>query len=449
MSLNQNENKKENLANTAFISEKIKQRPINRKKLFRRTVITVSLAVIFGVVACFTFLLLQPVFSDKLYPETEPEVISLPAESASNELTPEEMIADENEIAANEAMSLEASQKDQIDQAIASYVFTSKDYNNMMTSLKGVASEANRCLVNVTAVSNDTNWFSSSYESSGSTSGLIVAESSLGYYILVHYQPLSDAESISVTFCDNTRADAQIKLVDNITGLCVLNVKKSSVSAETSEKIMIANLGSSNSNSITGLPVIAIGSPIGVQGSISYGIITSEKTTIDLVDSAYKLLTTDIYGSSSGSGVLINLSGQVVGILDQSHKSSELSGNICAFGITELRPLIEDLSNGKERVYLGIHGTTVPQEIQTTQNVPAGVYVSKTEMSSPAMKAGIQSGDIITAIDDLEITSYEQLISKLAGFAPDDIISFTVMRQAPSDYIEMDIEVTFESSTHE
>ena len=157
MSLNQNENKNENLANTAFISEKIKQRPINRKKLFRRTVITVSLAVIFGVVACFTFLLLQPVFSDKLYPETEPEVISLPAESASNELTPEEMIADENEIAANEAMSLEASQKDQIDQAIASYVFTSKDYNNMMTSLKGVASEANRCLVNVTAVSNDTN----------------------------------------------------------------------------------------------------------------------------------------------------------------------------------------------------------------------------------------------------------------------------------------------------
>ena len=68
MPLNPEDNKNENLANTDFISEKIKQRPINRKKLLRRTVITVSLAVIFGMVACLTFLILQPVFSDKLDP---------------------------------------------------------------------------------------------------------------------------------------------------------------------------------------------------------------------------------------------------------------------------------------------------------------------------------------------------------------------------------------------
>ena len=61
MPLNQDENNREKLANTAFISEKIKQRPINRKKLLMRTVITVSLAVVFGIVACFTFLFLQPV----------------------------------------------------------------------------------------------------------------------------------------------------------------------------------------------------------------------------------------------------------------------------------------------------------------------------------------------------------------------------------------------------
>ena len=93
MPLNQDENNKEKLANTAFISEKIKQRPVNRKKLLMRTVTTVSLAVIFGIVACFTFLLLQPVFSDRLYPEKEPETVSFPEESASDELTPE-MIED-------------------------------------------------------------------------------------------------------------------------------------------------------------------------------------------------------------------------------------------------------------------------------------------------------------------------------------------------------------------
>jgi serine protease Do len=79
MALNNDDNKQSPLANTDFISEKIKQRPINKKKLFRRTVITFALAVLFGIVACFTFLVLQPLFSDRLFPEKEPEAISFPA----------------------------------------------------------------------------------------------------------------------------------------------------------------------------------------------------------------------------------------------------------------------------------------------------------------------------------------------------------------------------------
>ena len=90
MPLDQDE-KKEVLADTGFISEKIKQRPINRKKLLRRTAITFFLAIVFGIVACFTFLFLQPVFSDRLYPEPEPEPISFPEENVQDELTPEEI----------------------------------------------------------------------------------------------------------------------------------------------------------------------------------------------------------------------------------------------------------------------------------------------------------------------------------------------------------------------
>ena len=448
MPLNQDENNKEKLANTAFISEKIKQRPVNRKKLIRRTIITISLAVIFGIVACFTFLLLQPVFSDRLYPEKEPELVSFPEESASDELTPEEMFADDNEIAAVEAMSLEANQKDQIDQAIANYTFTSYDYSQMMASLKNVALETSRSIVQVTAITSDTNWFSSSYESSGSTSGLIVADNGNYYFILVHAAAVAEAESIEVTFFDNSKALAYNKLSDSTTGLCVLILRKTQLSAEAREKIVPATLGSSNTNSFTGLPVIAIGNPIGVQGSISYGIVTSEKKTIDLPDSAYKLITTDINGSSMGSGVIINLRGQVIGIIDMSRRPEDLSDNICAIGITELKPLIEDLSNGKERAYLGIHGTTVPMDIQEKQSIPAGAYVIKTEMSSPAMRAGIQSGDIIVKVGDDDIITYEQFINRLAQFSPDDIITVTVMRQAPTDYIDMEIEVTLSNSTY-
>ena len=111
------DDKNEKLADTGFISEKIKQRPINRKKLLRRTLITFFLAIVFGIVACFTFLFLQPVFSDRLYPEAEPEPVSFPEENIQDELTPEEMLAVETAQAESEAQSIEASQKDQIDEA--------------------------------------------------------------------------------------------------------------------------------------------------------------------------------------------------------------------------------------------------------------------------------------------------------------------------------------------
>ena len=203
------DDKNEKLADTGFISEKIKQRPINRKKLLRRTAITFFLAIIFGIVACFTFLLLQPVFSDRLYPEAQPDPVSLPEENIQNELTPEEMYAADSANAASEALSLEATQKDQIDQAIASYSFNASDYNKMMSSLKSVASDVGKSIVTVTAVTNDTNWFSDSFESSGQASGVIIANNGTNYFISVPSSAIKNAEKIRITCFDGSVVTAQ------------------------------------------------------------------------------------------------------------------------------------------------------------------------------------------------------------------------------------------------
>ena len=79
--------------NNDFMIEKIKERPINRKKLIRKTVVTVTMAVIFGLVACTTILLLEPVISDYLYPEQEPEEITFLEDE--NEMKPEDMLEEE------------------------------------------------------------------------------------------------------------------------------------------------------------------------------------------------------------------------------------------------------------------------------------------------------------------------------------------------------------------
>ena len=73
-----------------FMIEKIKERPVNKKKLLRRTLTTASMAVIFGLIACFTFLVLEPVISNFLYPEEEAQIVLFPEEQ--QEMSPEQML---------------------------------------------------------------------------------------------------------------------------------------------------------------------------------------------------------------------------------------------------------------------------------------------------------------------------------------------------------------------
>ena len=77
---------------TEYVKETIKVKPVNKRKLLRRTLITASMALLFGLIACFTFLVLEPVISNFLYPEEEPQVVVFPEDQ--EEMSPEEMLAD-------------------------------------------------------------------------------------------------------------------------------------------------------------------------------------------------------------------------------------------------------------------------------------------------------------------------------------------------------------------
>ena len=258
--------------------------------------------------------------------------------------------------------------------------------------------------------------------------------------MLVSERALDEAESIEVTFCDQTRAEANVLQRDSITGLAVLAVPFLSIGEETMDVIDIAKLGSSNKTDLLGSPIIALGSPLGTSGSISYGIVTSAGTYIDQPDSAYRLIMTDIYGSSNATGILIDLNGMVVGVIDPANKNSDMPNLLTAYGITELKKTIEMMSNNKERGYLGIHGCDVPPEVAEDMEIqiPAGAYIKTIEMDSPAMAAGIQSGDVVVKANDSEITSYSELLKVLNDMQPQDVLLLTLSRQGR----EMQVEVT-------
>ena len=432
--------------NTDFMREQIKQRPINRKKLARRTLVTAALALLFGLVACLSFLILEPVLSNMLYPKEEAEPVVFPEETQAEEMSPEDMIADDSQIGESAAAgaSLTAEQVEQeIRRALAARGgLDIADYQGMYAELKKAAQEAARGVVEVTGVTSDYDWFNDPYQSTGKTSGVIVADTGAELLVAVRGEKLEQAEEIRVKFCDGERAAAQIKAQDTVLGLAVLSVAAGDVPEATREQFDVATLGSSSAADLTGMPVIAIGAPAGTTGSISYGIVTSAAATLDITDADYKLLMTDMYGSKNASGVLVNLNGQVLGLLDMRYNGKDSANLLCAVGISELKDLIEELSNGQQKAYFGVHGTDVTEQVHEELGVPVGAYVTKIEMDSPAMAAGIQSGDVITRFAGKEIHSYGELIAALYESAPGRSVWVALQRTGPEAYSEMNVDVT-------
>lgn len=424
---------------TDFMKETIKQRPLNRRKLIRRTLITAAMAVIFGMVACLTFLLLEPVISNRLYPEEEPSVVVFVEEMEENEILPEDMIADESQMNP-EPTQPPVLEDEQIAQVLSEMKLGVEDYGSLYNALSGVARDAQKSVVTVVGVTSDVDWFNNTYENEGVIAGIIVADNGKELLILTNVRTILDADSLKITFADNMVYEASLKKKDSNTELAVLSVLKANMEKSTLDTVKPIDLGTSAGSNLAGTPVIALGQPMGVN-SVCYGFVTSSGSIINLPDSRYKRMTTDIYGSTSATGVLINLKGQMIGIIDTDNNSSDTENLIGALGITELKKVIERLSNDKDIPYMGVHGADVTTEAHEELEVPFGAYIMEIDMDSPAMAAGIQSGDVIVMVEENKISTYQELVNCIIGSEPEQTISLGLLRQGPEGYTEIELDV--------
>ena len=434
---------------SGFMIEKIKERPVNKKKLIRRTVTTAAMAVIFGLIACVTFLILEPVISNWLYPEEEPAQIVFPEDQ--EEMAPEDMLSESNPWGGEDDERVNIPlEPDQIQEILSRVTLDKENYKQIYSALSAYVSELNHSMVTVMGVSSNLDWFNNVEESKNQSSGVIIANNGRELLVLVDYTPLRRAESLtlSFTYLDNTgssyQVGAELKEMDVTSNLAVLSVNLSDLSEEMLREggIAIAPLGSSNQRSIVGTPVVALGSPMGSSGSLGYGMITASAAQNSQADTNYKLLQTDIYGSPNAGGVLFNLQGQVIGVIVGQKANSDMKNMVTAYGITELKKSIEKMSNGEKIAYLGISGIDVSSEANDELGVPYGAFVREVAMNSPSMQAGIQQGDVITSFGQYSVRSYNDYITALMQAQPGSGVELTVMRPAQGEYKEMKIRVT-------
>lgn len=416
--------------NYSFIREIIKKKPVDKRVLLRKILYLAGASVLAGVIASFVFVWMVPVaeriaggdVSRVSIPEDEETASSSEAEQSDME---------SGSAAVTGTPTPEPSPSQDI---------SLQDYRKFYKDMLAVAEKPKRALVTVIGISSQMDYFEQNYENQKQISGLLVADNGQDLFILTEYRVVENVERIQVTFYDGSTVDVIYQRHDANTGLAILKVGLSELEESTREGIELAPLGSSYSVT-QGEPVMAIGSPMGYSDSVACGIVTSVTNKVSTLDTEYNLLTTDINGSGEGSGVLVNLDGEIVGIIAQNY-STEDKDIITALAISQVKDLIESLSNNEARPYIGIRGQDVTEQISDTTGIPKGVLVTGVQADSPAMLAGIKEYDVIVKIREDKIATFRQYHDSLDQLSPNQTVVVTAMRKGAEGYSEVEFEVT-------
>ena len=143
-------------------------------------------------------------------------------------------------------------------------------------------------------------------------------------------------------------------------------------------------------------------------------------------------------GSETGSGVLINLEGEIIGLVLQDYSNQSDRNTITALSVSEMKQMIEDLSNGRDVPYVGLRLSTVTEDIAKEFHIPKGVYVKTVVMDSPAMAAGLQEADVIVRINGEDVATVEQYNQKIYALNPEDPVVISIKRQNGEEYVDLD-----------
>lgn len=274
---------------------------------------------------------------------------------------------------------------------------------------------------------------------SGASSGSGIVFSEDGY-IVTNQHVIDGAQAIKVTLSDGTEYDASLIGQDEKTDLAVVKINATNLQA--------AEIGDSD-DLVQGETVLVIGNPLGetLSGSTTQGIVSALGREIEVEGKIMHYIQTDaaINPGNSG-GPLVNQSGLVVGVTSAKISSSSTEGLGFAIPINDAVPVIEDLINNgyvSGRPLIGISGENVTLQTSLIYNMPQGVYVRYVDPESYAYTAGIQPGDIITAINDTEITTISELNNVRDNYNAGDTVTLKVYRNGNT----MDIKVKLGEAT--
>ena len=280
-------------------------------------------------------------------------------------------------------------------------------------------------------------------------SGVIISED--GYIITnnhvinaesssIYYQ-VTEATSIKVHLygdSDDVQYEAEVVGSDSTSDLAVLKI-------ESDQELTAIKIGDSD-NLRVGEFVMAVGNPLGLDSSVTCGVISAlNREVTDSDGNTYLTIQTDAaINSGNSGGTLVNSKGELIGInsLKLSNSSSSettIEGIGFAIPVNSSMDIIDQLIEygTVRRPYIGISGSSLTEALSERYNYPVGVYVESVEEGGPAEEAGLEVGDVITEVDGQAVESVEEINTIKNTYSIGDTISLTVYRN--NDYITVDV----------
>ncbi len=277
-----------------------------------------------------------------------------------------------------------------------------------------------------------------------SSNGYIITNAHVIYDTESDYQ-MGKATSVSVVMGEEQEQEYEAEIVgyDLQTDLAVLKID--------AEGLTPAEFGDSDALQVGEL-VVAIGNPLGFElyGTTTCGIVSALNREVQLEDRTMTLIQTDAaINSGNSGGMLLNAYGQVIGInsmkMGSAYGSASVEGLGFAIPISDAKEIINSLiTNGyvTGRPQLGITGVTVSESDAERFNLPEGVYVYSVTEGSAAAQAGLQTGDVITAIDGAEVATMEALSEQKNQHNAGDTVTLRIYRSGES----FEVQVTLQES---
>ena len=289
-------------------------------------------------------------------------------------------------------------------------------------------------------VSTTTNVFGRTTESAASGSGFFITKDG---YILTNYHVIEGASTVKVTAYDGTTYDAAVIGGDEDYDIAVIKVEGTNF-----QPVVIGKSGSVQ----IGETVAAVGNPLGeLTFSMSQGIVSCVNRAINVDGKPFNMIQVDcsINPGNSG-GPLFNSYGEVIGIVSakySSYSNTTVEGIGFAIPINDVVSLVKDImTNGyvTNKAYMGITPQTMTAQMaqQYRYDVTEGVFVCSVDPDSAADKAGLKLGDVITKMDDTDITSYEDLVAAKKSYSAGDTVTLTVYREGKT----IEVELTFDAA---